>query len=503
MSMQVLVNSVDVTKSVVRSSFSIEDVKDNQVNLCDFTLRKYGAKHINTPVVGNVVQVNKDGTKIFEGKIARLTQRAEAYKVVLFDVQCEDYTADTTRRLVADTFENQTVLSILTTLRDDYFADMTLNNVSGGDKVVSYIAFNYIPLSEAITELADLLNYSWYIDYDKDLHFISQSDEEAPIELNDDDGSYIFESLRIRRDNSQMRNRIFVRGGEYLANTFTTEFQSDGYQNIYTLPNKYEDIQVSVSSEVWDGGIDGIDQQSIHDYLWNKDEKFIRFRGDRVPSDGTHIRISGQPYYPVRVIYQDPSAIEQTASVEGSDGIYEYLIIDNSINTKEAARERAQAELASYAETISEGQFSTYTDGITSGQRIRINSDAHGIDEYFIINRVTARMRTESDLEYVVSLVTAKTMGIIEFLQKLLAKSTENIVINENEIIDLSYLYMEEATLSSEFTLAKEHNPVYETLTFDESVTEQALDYAVKFVVGPTVPNGTKRQFILDGSPLG
>jgi len=501
---QVYVDGTRVTRSIERNSLSVENILTRQVDRCKFVLRKYGDNHTFVPKNGNEVKVYNDGTQIFGGVIVKLVQRVEDYKILLYDIECEDYTRLLDKKLVADTFKNKTITQILESINADYLEDFTLNNAQGVSKEIAYIAFNYCSVSDAFTQLADLVSYDWYVDYDRDIHFFSKSAKSAPIDINDDDGSYLKGSLRIRRDNSQLRNKIYIRGGEYLADTMTSEAISDGIQNVYPLPYKYEDLQVSVTGEVWEGGIDGVDAITLYDYLWNKDEKFIRFRGDRIPNDTSSIKMSGQPYLPVRVVTQDMGSITDTISAEGGDGIYEFLVVDNSINSKEGARERAVEELDAYKETLSEGQFSTYEDGLKAGQRIRINSDSHDIDEYFIINKVTARMYTSEALRYDVSIVTTKTLGIIEFLQGLLLKETKQIIINENEIIDLVYAKSESLTIAEEVTSSKSHNPVSESVSINEAITEQDLNYLIEFVLGPFgIPQNTKRVFILGGSYLG
>jgi len=501
---QVYVDGTRVTRSIERSSLSVENILTRQVDRCKFTLRKYGTKHTFNPVNGNVVKVYNDGKQLFGGVIIKLVQRVEDYKILLFDIECEDYTRFLDRKLVADSFENKTITQILESINADYLDGFTLNNAQGVNTNVSYIAFNYCSVSDAFTQLADLIGYDWYVDYDRDIHFFSKSAKTAPIDINDDDGSYLKGSLRIRRDNSQLRNKIYVRGGDYLADTLTSETISDGIQNVYPLPYRYEDLQVSVTGEVWDGGVDGVDAITPFDYLWNKDEKFIRFRGDRVPNDTSSIRMSGQPYLPVRVVMQDLGSITDTISAEGGNGIYEFLVVDNTINSKKGARERATEELNAYKTTLSEGQFATYKDGLQAGQRIRVNSDSHDLDEYFIINKVVARMYTDEALKYEVSLVTTKTLGIIEFLQGLLLKETKQIIINENEIIDLVYAKSESLTITEVVETSKVHNPVSEAISVGEVVTEQDLNYLIEFVLGPnTIPVGTKRTFYLDSGYLG
>lgn len=478
-----LATSDEVTNAVYPDALGIDNILTSQSDSCNFTLRKYGA-YTSEPIVGQEVFIYIDGVREFGGIISRVTQRAENYKIILFDVQCEDYTRLANKKLVTGIFQNQTVGYILQSLNSRFLNGFTLLQVDNAETEVAYIAFNYESVSSSITKLANLLNYDWYIDYYKNIYFISKTSQTAPFDIFDSDDSYIFDSFRLRRDNSQVRNRVFVAGGEYLGDTFTTEFESDGVQNVYTLPYKYDDIEVSVTGAVWDGGLDGIDAQSLFDYLWNKNEKFIRFRGDRVPNASSAIRVAGLPYLPVRVVVQDDDSIADFVTAEGGDGIYEHIIIDDTINSQDGARERAVAELESYKATLSEGSFITKRQGLRSGQRILINSTAHGINEYFLINAVRMRMRNNIEPRYEVSLVTTKTLGIIEFLQGLLVVN-KKITIQQGDIIDL---------IKSQS----------ESISIAETVTAQSLNYPVEFVAGPlSQPTGYKRLFITNGSPTG
>lgn len=501
---QVYIENSNQSKAIDVSTLQIDNILTSQVDTAKFTIKQYGTKHTFIPEVGEEVMVFNNFKKIFAGLVIKITQHADDYKVILYDVECQDYTRVLDRKLVADVFTNTSIADIITSLRDDYFPDFTLNNVVNADLIVSYIAFNYATISTCLQQLATIVGYDWYVDYDKDLHFFGADEELAPFNLNDNDGSYVFNSLQIRNDNSQLRNRIYVRGGNYLADTFTTQFLSDGVQNLYNLGYTYNDIKVSVTGQRMDGGIDGVDADTLFDYMWNTSQNFIRFRGDRIPSTSSPIRISGQPYLPVRVVIQDDVSIASTLSVEGyGDGVYEYLIVDQSINSREAARQRAAAELDSYKETLSEGQFQTYTDGLQAGQTITINSPAYGANDTFIINKVTAKMWTNSKLTYQVSLVTTKTFGIIEFLANLLSKQTSQIIIDPNEIVDLVYAKNETVTISESLIVGQTHNPQSETITTVDSATSQAVNYAVQFVAGDeSTPSGFKRQFIMDYSQL-
>lgn len=496
----------EVTRNIVRSSVRIENILSRQVDTCTFTVKQYGSFTF-IPAVGNEVKIFNGADKIFAGNIVEINQTSQDYAIIEYSVKCNDYGRQLDRYLINDTFESKTVAQIINSIVDDKGLGSEGFTTSGVtlDDFISYVGFKYEPLSSVLNQLADILNADWYVDYNRVIHFFGRDDDDAPFGLTDSDGSYIFDSLKIRRDNTQIKNVVYVRGGEFLGDTFTTQYISDGTQNVYPLPYRYEDIRVSVTGTVWDGGVDGTDNILGVDYIWNKIEKFIRFRGDRVPSNTSTVRVSGQPFIPVIVKLKDQRSITTMMTAEGGSGQYEHVVIDPSINSKEGARERARAELDSYKDTLSEGGFATYNTGLRAGQRIHVDSDAHGIDEHFIINKVIFNPWTENDFMYDVSFVTTKSFGIIDFLRSLITKEKKNIIINDNEILDTAESLEETLTIAeTSVAMYTAHNSQTETMTMVETtVTAQSLNYPVYFVLGPLAPpTGHNRVFIVSNSYL-
>lgn len=478
-----LASSNEYTDSILPTTLNVRSVLTRQIDSANFTIKKYGTVHAFTPLVGQEVFVYVEGVREFAGIITRVTQSAQDFKILLYDVVCEDYARLLDRKLIADTYQNQTLESILNSLKARYFNDFTLLQVDNGTTEIAYAGFNYETASQALTKLCDKLNYDWYVDYYKNIYFISKTSLTAPFDISDANDTYIFDTFRLRTDNTQVRNRVFVAGGQYLADTFTTEYVSDGIQNVYPLAYQYDEIAVSVTGQVWDGGIDGSDPQSTKDYLWNSIEKFIRFRGDRIPNDTSSVRIAGQPYLPVRVSVQDDTSINALKALEGGDGIYEHIIVDDTINSQEGARERANAELEAYKNSLAEGSFTTKRQGLRSGQRITINSTVHGVNDSYLINSVRMSMRNNIEPRWEVSVVSVKTIGVIEVLQNLL-QAGKAFTLGENEVVDNIRGFTETVDLAETFTAQ--------------------IDYDVEFVAGEyDTPTGTKRVFVLDRSPLG
>jgi len=420
-------DGVDKTSVVSLENFKIDNILTSQVDTCSLVVKKHSGQPF-APGLTDELVISEDGTKIFGGVIVKSVERLEGGNTIVYDIQASDYTRLADRKLVGESYENKTVKEIITDIVSDYLSGFTITNVNC-DVEIDYIAFNYEPFSQCLQRLAKLVGYDWYIDYDKDIHFFSHETNPSPFNLTDDNGNYILDSLLIDRDVRQLKNVVYVRGGEYLADWFTENQFGDGTKKDFKLAYKYNGIEVKVNTVAQSVGVDYVDDPSGYDCLYNFQEKIIKFKATNIPANGIAVDISGYPYVPVIVEAKDQDSINDY-------GEYWFRIIDKTIKTKKAARERGGGELLAYSQTLSEATFETNQDGLRSGQIINVQSTLRGVDEDFIINRVSATMNTYDKMKYKVSLITTKTMGIIELLQKMLIADDRIITVSEDEVID-------------------------------------------------------------------
>lgn len=140
----------------------------------------------------------------------------------------------------------------------------TNNNSRNATQIVNYVAFNYLEPSKSIKKMADLFNWNWYVDPDRDIHFFGIFDEAAPFNIDDGalpmDGNYIYSSLRLSTKSDQLRNGVYVRGGDYLAaaiNDLLTN-QADGNNKIFRLAYRYADYTLTAGGVRKSVGIDNI-----------------------------------------------------------------------------------------------------------------------------------------------------------------------------------------------------------------------------------------------------
>ncbi len=451
---------VDKTRSIVLNSIKVENILTNKRDTLSFTIRNHtGDTYV--PNMGAEVNLNDTENTLFGGVITSIESEAQAFGVIEHKIECQDFTRLLDHKLVPDTFQNQTVDQIITSLKNSYFpSGFTITNVNAPVEI-KYIAFKYKPLAKCIEELAKAINYDWYVDYNKDLHFFAKESVSAPFSITDSNGNAYYDSLIIRQDNSQLRNSIIVRGGEYLGSQLTVDILTNGVDTHFPLPYRFADFGAHLTGEILSVGVDNLDQADDYDALYNFQEKIIKFKTADTPTTGKTLKVSGKPYLPVIVKYTDPVSVAATMSAEGGDGIYEYLIEDKSIASKEGARQRAQAEIYAYAQTLTEGEFMTEEDGLRAGMAINIQSTTRGINETFIINKVIFTQFSKDTWLYKVSLITTRTMDLIDVLQKLLLDSTKKIEIDPNEVSDIFFEFVDQADFTDTLGTFSSHSTTY------------------------------------------
>jgi hypothetical protein len=435
MAFTVTIDSIDRTSSVLAGSLKKTDNLNQQVDNLNFTIRKYGSLTY-VPVIGDEVVVEKDASAIFGGVIVRITEGLRSAAILEYKVECADYSQYLKRKLVTERYEGETVAFIVNDLVDTYTtgSDGITNTSATSTLVIESISFNRLTVAQSLQKLADAIGYVWYVDYDKDIHFMPRNTEAAPFEVNDDDGSYIYNSLEIIEDLTQLRNSVLVQGGEIVsATTRTEEFSGDGTIDVFRLANKFSsEPTVTVGGAAQTVGVEYLDDDASFDCMWNYNEKYIRFTAGNIPTSGTrNVDVTGYYLYPIVVRVPSPASQVQF-------GVYEFAITDKSIRSQAEAIARATAELTSYKSQLYEGQFRTYEDGIRSGQLLTINSTQRGKVVEVLVQSVTTVMRDPegNQLEYTVRFATMKSIGIIEYLQDQL-RSKEVIVDDQETILSL------------------------------------------------------------------
>jgi len=498
MNIVVKINNEEKTNLVDWESFGIEDNINEQPNLCNFTIKVFEGQSYK-PEISDIVEVFDGVEKIFAGKIIRVANYAEG-DVIYYEIETKDYTLDLDRILVIERFEDKTVNEIISYIVDNYLAGtgITYNNVNC-DLEVTVVVFNNLSVSKCLSELCELFNYSWYIDYNNDIHFFAKNDEPAPFNIIDGSEKYIRDSLSIENDLSQLRNVVVIEGGEITSdNERTKTHNGDGNQKSFATDYKFsKKPTVLVNSIGVTVGVEFLNNDDDYDCLWSYNEKYVRFVNP--PASGDSIEISG--YYLIPIMAQ----VEDNASIS-KYGRFEFKKIDKSIKTANEAKQYGEAQLSTYANTIREGGFRTYVSGLSSGQTISINLTTRNINENFLIMRVSLKMFTATEGEWTVELATLKTLGMIAFLQSLLVGENKKVTLNENAVLKKYYLDYQDVEVKEEIGVVAEMED-FKNIEVSESIEKDPFGAGVRpiFVLAPYQPSGhsdPEREFCLDTGEL-
>lgn len=429
--MEVIINvgGSDKTKSIIPDSFSLNRALTSQVDTVTFQMTRVNGTGFK-PSILDVVTITEGGTNIFGGQIITVDEEIENNNLEIFTVEAKDYSFDMDRYLVTQTYESQTGTQIITDIATNILpAGYTVTNVDV-PTTIAYISFNYEYPTKVFQQIADLTGYDWYVDGNKNIYFKAKTSTLSPFNLTDTNDKYFFNSLKIRSDVKNLRNTIYVRGGTYKGDTFTELTVADGSEKVHKQGFRYSDITVTVDSVSQTVGTDNVHNPADYDCLYNFQEKALKWRDDNKPVNGSVVSVTGLPHIPVLIKKSD------TAS-QNENGIFEYKVIDKTINSRQGARDRANAELQAWASTINEGSFETKEAGLTVGQIINIQSTIRSINTDFVITRIESRYRNPEELLHTITLATTKTYGMIEFLQGLLMQKDKEIVIDTNETIEI------------------------------------------------------------------
>jgi hypothetical protein len=410
----------DRTNQVRSYSLALGTTKEASTGT--LTVNAYGSKYVpdGEDAVefwdGDPDDSGAEAERIFSGYLIRVSQRVEQGPTVVYECDLKNKVHLLDRKLVNVNFENETAHDIIENIVTNFSgAGITTDNVEDdAGAVVTSIVFNNVPPSEAIQQIADLFGKEWYIDEDGDIHFFSKLSEEAPFELTDTNGKAIFESIEIVRDYTQIKNSILVEGGKEKSTSEEYDtFVADGEQHTFQLSREYTGLVVTEDSTTLSVGIANINTFATHDCLYDFNLRSLYFDPASPPSDGTQIVAGGKYYFPILVRFRESGSI-------ATYGERQFFIQDNTIKSRTDAISRASAEIASYARNVSEGSFTTLEAGLKPGQKITINSTIRGVNEGFVIQRVSGSPLSPSKIEWKIEIVSMKSYELIDLLAEII-----------------------------------------------------------------------------------
>lgn len=446
------INTIDRSSSVDWSSLSWVSILTKEVDRFEFNIKKTSAKTI--PALGDTIELLEDGLKLFGGILVERNEKIIGGILIGYDCRAKDWSAKLDGKLVVKSYANQTADAIVQNIIITYTTGFTVVNVKPSVSVGS-IKFNYEQVSRALTQLADQINWDWYVDPDKDIHFFDEETATAPFNLDDTSGNYEWATLEINNTILNLKNYVFVRGGEYKktiseANSVDS-YLGDGTKKTFQLAYKYDNITVKKGGVVQTIGTDQQTDPATVDLLYNFNEKFIKFTA--APANAATVVIFGDAFIPIIAAVRDQGSI-------ATYGEFQQAKIDKSIASVSEAQSRAKTELKKYSESTFEARFKTTKTGLRVGQQIQVGSVIRGFPtKKFKINRINGKARGNDHMEYEVFLIASGEITFTDIMVGLLSKDNKNITIATNEVLQRLEVFSEGITLADALTSYKRTPP--------------------------------------------
>ena len=459
MAITLKVNTVDKSDQIDWTSLSKNEQIGNSPDTLTFLVKNHANKTYR-PAINDEVQLLNGSDLIFGGLVVEVSESVNGL-VKYVTVVCKDYTHTLDRMLVSQTFTNQTVNAIITSLASTYLSGFTTTNVNC-TTVINSIVFNYLTVSQCLEKIVKMIgNFDWFVEYNKDIHFFQSDIVPAPFSITDTSANFNWNSLSINSTSDQIRNTITIRGGEIQSPNSKTEiYDGDGAKDTFVLGNKFgSKPTVTVGGVSKTVGLDFVDNDADFAVMWNFNQKYLRFTSGNIPPAGTNnVVATGYPLYPLIAIFDNAASVT-------AYGIYEFLVIDKTIKTQAAAEQRALAEILQYGQPTAKGKFTTYTPGLSVGQTISINSTLRGINASYKITEIAGRIHNNTDgiLIYEVGFVSADIVGINDILARLLILNpSDQIDVSADEVVQRIKGFNETAVMSDSATsLSKRMAPYY------------------------------------------
>lgn len=410
------------------------------------------------PAIGDSVVFKLDDVNTyFSGTITSRKARTIGNSVVVYSFICQDHYYDMDRKLVIKAYKNTDAGTVINDIVTNFMDGFTFTPPAS-TPTVKTARFNYVEPSRCIKKIAEDTGYDWYVDEAKEVHLVAAGDLAAPLEVNDTNGSYISNSLTVEGDLSELKNAVYVRGGEY-ENTIAEsaavdKYKANGTDNTFPLVYRYANVQVTVDGTAQNVGVDYLDDPASFDCLYNFNEKLVRFP-DGTLTSGQVVKVFGDAKIPLIVQLTDDTSI-------AAYGRREHIEINKAINSVEEAEQLASALIDKWRGGSKDVTFKTYNTGFKVGQTVTVNSAKFGLNETYTVTRVAGSMHGYNDFVFTIELLKAGQTTFDDIMVNLIGRDRDNVTIAENEVIQRLLSIEDTFSMSDEIVSVTTNTGPYE-----------------------------------------
>jgi len=419
--------------------------------------------------VGDLVELTESttGDKIFSGFIRRLaktevTDSPTTEYMIVYSYDCVDHSAVPQRRVINEAWDNTAFEDIIAGINTNWLdgEGITVNNVAAGP-IITRAAFSWRTVARAFDDLAEQVGYSWWIDQDKDLHFVPRGTDLASIAFTPTNRPFI--KLGVTESLQQYSNVVVQQGGIALTTTQTESLIGDGVRRVFSLSYPVGEKPTSIvaagitilSSEIgileletgkkwyYNAGNAELTQDETETVLTAPEELVVQYKGQ------------------YRVVTQAENTLQiaaRAAVSSGTSGRYETVLIDQSLDSLQLAADKASGYIRKFGLVPESINFTTFNQTLRPGQLLSIELPELGVNGDYLIDEVTFRDRGDDTFVWSVTALSGESLGGWVAFWRRLTQPTK-LLIGDDFIIDLQQL------------------TTVLTLALAETATEQATVY--------------------------
>ena len=411
---------------------------------------------------GDVIEMTDGAEILYAGTVGDIST-SEPYKNGLeYAITTLDNSALADRRRIAAVFEDTLAGDIV---KASISQVLTEENVTEGTiqdgPIIKKAVFNYIKCSEALEYLREITGFIWEIDNDRKLNFYDRATNRGS-DLTD---STQHSKFKLTSKMAGYRNRQYLRGGKTetaLQENEALTPKPDGASRTFVARfpiAKKPTIEVNLNGAGWtaiapaDIGVNGLDEG--RKWYWGYNSATItQADTETVLADVDAVRATYTGLRNLFVVLDNPAEIANRKAAEPlASGIYEELVLEQSIDTAAQAAQYSEGLIETYGEIKDYVTFDTEKAGYRAGQIIRVTKSLYGIDDDFLIEGVTARPMSNTQILYSVKALDGAAVGGWETFFKKLVKNQKDFTIAADEVIIILQTQTESRSLQGQYEI--------------------------------------------------
>jgi len=463
--------TIDSQNVLFQPNWSISDKINNRTTLSITVIDLLLLGEIN---IGDSITLDDGATNIFTGIVQTKNIYEPFPNELYYSLKCVDNSAIADKILIAEAGSNETAGYIVQNVILSHLASegVTAGTIETGVTVSKY-TFNYKKCSTALEQIRTITGLNWNIDKDKKLNLFSSGSIGSPFILND---TVQHSGFKQSASLNQYRNVQYVRAGKGKTATQTDEKPSpkpDGVSRTFNL--KYpiaEKPTITINSvdvSASDVGINALDTGKKWYFTYGTNS-IVQDDTETLLTDSDTLEINYIGLYDILVVAENETEITSRATAEtGTSGRYEHITEEKSITESEEALEYSNGLLSKYGEVADNITFSTNVSGLKAGQLLPVVKPLYGINDNFLIESVTAKPSTPSEITYTVRALDGASLGGWEEYFKDILEQQKTYVINQNESLIKLRKFKETLGLTETFTSDDSTEIADETLTLTEN----------------------------------